>query len=397
MNRILIIMKKEMRDMLRDRRSLFFMLIFPLLIIPLIMTGIPKITKSLAEKEMDKTITLAVVGQENNQELVEYLSQQDKIILSFNLTEENIESMIDEEVVDGALLLSNNTITNLEKRIPADIQLFHRSSKGVNFVFKRITSLLEIYSNSIRDKRYADMQLNSDIFMPFNIIEKDVASDKEKFGKTIGTFLPYLFLIFCFSGALYPALDMGAGEKERGTLETILTSPALRIEIMLGKFVVVAFFGIMSAIFGLIGLVLAVKSNSDIPSEIIMKASDILDPSSILLVMLLLIPISLFFSSFLLAISFYSKSFKEAQSITGPMNFLIIIPLVIGTMPGIILSPMTAWIPILNVSLAMNDIIAGVISVSLYLEVFISQLIFASLSIWLSIRFINKENVIFRD
>ena len=81
-------MKKEMRDMHRDRRSLFFMLIFPLLIIPLIMTGIPKITKSLAEKEMDKTITLAVVGQENNQELVEYLSQQDKIILSFNLTDE---------------------------------------------------------------------------------------------------------------------------------------------------------------------------------------------------------------------------------------------------------------------------------------------------------------------
>ena len=115
------------------------------------------------------------------------------------------------------------------------------------------------------------------------------------------------------------------------------------------------------------------------------------------MVMMLLVPISLFFSSFLLAVSFYAKSFKEAQSITGPMNFLIIIPLVIGTLPGIILSPMTAWIPILNVSLAMNDIIAGVISMPLYIEVFISQLIFASLSIWLSIRFINKESVIFRD
>ena len=120
------------------------------------------------------------------------------------------------------------------------------------------------------------MDLNADTFKPFNIIEEDVASEKEKFGKTIGTFLPYLFLIFCFSGALYPALDMGAGEKERGTLETILTSPALRIEIMLGKFIVVAIFGIMSAIFGLLGLVLAVRSNSDIPAEIIMKATDIL-------------------------------------------------------------------------------------------------------------------------
>ena len=286
---------------------------------------------------------------------------------------------------------------NMGDQIPADIILYHRSSKGVNFVFKRISTILEAYSSSINESRYKSMNLNADTFKPFNIIEEDVASEKEKFGKTIGTFLPYLFLIFCFSGALYPALDMGAGEKERGTLETILTSPALRIEIMLGKFIVVAIFGIMSAIFGLLGLVLAVRSNSDIPAEIIMKATDILDPGSIFMVMMLLIPISLFFSSFLLAVSFYAKSFKEAQSITGPMNFLIIIPLVIGTLPGIVLSPMTAWIPILNVSLAMNDIIAGVISLPLYLEVFVSQLIFASLSIWMSIRFINKESVIFRD
>tara|TARA_Y100001970_G_scaffold289392_1_gene419585 strand:+ start:757 stop:1950 length:1194 start_codon:yes stop_codon:yes gene_type:complete len=397
MNRILVIMKKEMMDMLRDRRSLFFMLVFPLIIIPLIMSGIPKLTKSLAEKEMDKTITIAVIGEEYNTALVQFLSEQEKVNLSYNITENNIEAMINEDVIDGGLVFSKDMMKNMKDQLPAEIILYHRSSKGVNFVFKRISSILEIYSSSINEARYAEMNLNANSFKPFNVIEQDVASDKEKFGKTIGTFLPYLFLIFCFSGALYPALDMGAGEKERGTLETILTSPALRIEIMLGKFFVVAIFGIMSAIFGLIGLILAVRSNSDIPSEIIMKAADILDPGSIFMVMMLLIPISLFFSSFLLAVSFYAKSFKEAQSITGPMNFLIIIPLVIGTLPGIVLSPMTAWIPILNVSLAMNDIIAGIITIPLYFEVFISQLIFASLSIWFSIRFINKESVIFRD
>ena len=397
MNRILVIMKKELMDMLRDRRSLFFMLVFPLIIIPLIMSGIPKLTKSLAEKEMDKTITIAVIGEEYNTALVQFLSEQEKVNLSYNITENNIEAMINEDVIDGGLVFSKDMMKNMKDQLPAEIILYHRSSKGVNFVFKRISSILEIYSSSINEARYAEMNLNANSFKPFNVIEQDVASDKEKFGKTIGTFLPYLFLIFCFSGALYPALDMGAGEKERGTLETILTSPALRIEIMLGKFFVVAIFGIMSAIFGLIGLILAVRSNSDIPSEIIMKAADILDPGSIFMVMMLLIPISLFFSSFLLAVSFYAKSFKEAQSITGPMNFLIIIPLVIGTLPGIVLSPMTAWIPILNVSLAMNDIIAGIITIPLYFEVFISQLIFASLSIWFSIRFINKESVIFRD
>ena len=74
MNRIFVIMKKEMMDMLRDRRSLFFMLVFPLIIIPLIMTGIPKLTKSLAEKEMDKTITIAIIGEEYNKPLIQFLS-----------------------------------------------------------------------------------------------------------------------------------------------------------------------------------------------------------------------------------------------------------------------------------------------------------------------------------
>jgi len=205
-----------------------------------------------------------------------------------------------------------------------------------------------------------------------------------------------MFLLFCFSGAMYPALDLGAGEKERGTLETILTSPASQIEILTGKFVVVSIFGIMSVIFGLIGILAAVKLNPDIPEEIVSVAMTILGAKSVVLILSLLIPIALFFASFLLAISFYAKTFKEAQSIMGPLNMLIIFPIMIGLMPGITLNTSTAWIPILNVSLAMNDIIAGTLSWTLYAEVMLSLLFFTGCSMWLSVKFVSREEVIFR-
>ena len=246
------------------------------------------------------------------------------------------------------------------------------------------------------EARYQSFSLDKAVFEPYVISKIDVATEQERFGKTIGTFLPYMFLLFCFSGAMYPALDLGAGEKERGTLETILTSPASQLEILTGKFIVVSFFGVMSVIFGLMGMLGAVNLNSDIPAEVITIAMTILGAKPIFLMLSLLFPIALFFAAFLLSISFYAKTFKEAQSIMGPLNILIIIPIMIGMMPGITLEASTAWIPILNVSLAMNDIIAGTLSWSLYVEVMLSLLFFTGLSMWMSVKFVSREEVIFR-
>ena len=103
-------------------------------------------------------------------------------------------------------------------------------------------------------------------------------------------------------------MGLGAGEKERGTLETILTSPASILEILTGKFVAVSFFGIMSAVFGILGMLAAVNFNPNIPEEIITIAMSILTFKTIFLILTLLIPITLFFAAFLLAISSVNDS-----------------------------------------------------------------------------------------
>jgi len=396
MFKIITIIKKELRDLVRDRRTMFFMIVFPAVILPLIIGGSTKLTTFVLKKEMDKTLTVSIVGGEYDVELIKFLEVQEKLILVMDLQESVLENYIIEESIDAAIVIPYGVQQNLHANQPVELKLYYRSGKGENLKERRLNKILERYFSPIKESRYLSLNLNKDVFEPYFITKIDVASEQEKFGKTIGTFLPYMFLLFCFSGAMYPALDLGAGEKERGTLETILTSPASQIEILTGKFVVVSFFGIMSVIFGLIGILAAVKLNPDIPEEIVSVAMTILGAKSVVLILSLLIPIALFFASFLLAISFYAKTFKEAQSIMGPLNMLIIFPIMIGLMPGITLNTSTAWIPILNVSLAMNDIIAGTLSWTLYAEVMLSLLFFTGCSMWLSVKFVSREEVIFR-
>ena len=206
-----------------------------------------------------------------------------------------------------------------------------------------------------------------------------------------------MFVIFGFMGALYPALDLGSGEKERGTLETILSSPANRLDIVLGKVIVVSLSAILSAVIGLLGFFIGINTFADLPSQLTTVIGEIANVETVLMVMSLVLPICVFFSSILLGLSIYAKSFKEAQSITSPLSFVIFVPILISLTPGINLDAVTALIPILNVSLATKDIIAGVMNPFYMFEVYASLLTYAGLSILWCVYSFNQEGTIFRN
>ncbi len=400
MDRILTIIKKEFIDLTRDRRTMFFMFVFPLLITPLLIIGIPKLVMSFAQNELEKDITVAIVGDEIPQDFLDIFNESTKIIIVENVIEADFSQLIKDKVIDIGLVVNKKIVNVPTHFMNVDLKLYFQSEKGENFSKGRINRLIKNYSEKLKEDRFNKLNINKSSITPINVENIDVASDKEKLGKSIGTFLPYIFIIFCFSGALYPALDLGAGEKERRTLETILTSSATHFEIIVGKITIISLFGMSSAIFALLGMLLTVQYQTYLPAELMKEilefSNSIITLESILLIFSLLIPIALFFGSFFLAASFYAKTFKEAQSILGPINMIILIPIILATLPGITLKHSTAWIPILNVSLAMNDIISGTITPILYAEVLISLLAFTMLSIIISIKFIGREEVIFR-
>jgi sodium transport system permease protein len=212
-------------------------------------------------------------------------------------------------------------------------------------------------------------------------------------GKMAGGFLPYIFIAFGFIGCMYPAIDLFTGEKERGTIETLLTTPVARWKILMGKMLVVVSSGMLAASCSLIGLFISIEYlDLGAEKEIMEVIHGMLNLPFILSLFALLFPMVIFFAGVMIPIAIYAKSFKEAQSIITPLNIVMVLPAMIGFFPGIELNLNTAFIPVINVVLATNELIAGTLSFGYFLSVFSVMLLIAGLAVLLSYRQFGKES-----
>jgi sodium transport system permease protein len=255
----------------------------------------------------------------------------------------------------------------------------------------------EVYMNTIDQKtkseRLAKLNIDETKITPFLTTYRNVASDKEMFGKLAGGMLPYIFIIFGFIGCMYPAIDLFTGEKERGTIETLLTTPVSRLQILFGKMGVVVLSGITASTCSLLGLFLSLQTLDFGPNiEIMEVANSILSFQFIILLYALLIPLTIFFAGILIPICIYAKSFKEAQSIIAPLNILIILPAMVALTPGVELTSITACIPIVNIALATKDLIAGTLDYGLVAISFCVMVVFALIAVMISYQRFGKEN-----
>lgn len=238
--------------------------------------------------------------------------------------------------------------------------------------------------------------VTTELIRPLKVQYVTTTPVRNRIGKFAGGLLPYFFVLFCFLGAMYPAIDLFTGEKEQSTIETLLATPASRLQILLGKTLVIVFTGVISGMLSILGLVAVLRFNSDIPVFISGIAMQLLDIRVIAMVVLMMIPLTTFFSGILIPASIYARSFKEAQSLIQPLIFLIVIPLVIAFFPGVDLNFTTALVPVLNVALATREIVAGTIKYDTLIVAYISLFIFAGIGIYTSSRWFGYEGNIFR-
>lgn len=396
MKRIFIIVKKEFTDMLRDRRTVMLMMVLPLLIFPLLMNIMSSITASQQKKAEAKTLKVGLLCRDAAPEFRARMLERKDMTVSEKVDDSRIENLIQDKTFDFVILFEKEFSQKVSAMGTGSVELYYKQSSENEIAKKRLTEMLDEYKSQLLDVRLKEKQLDRAFVEPMAVAERDLASVKEKLGEYIGGFLPYIFILFCFIGSMYPAIDLAAGEKERATLETLLTSPVSRMQIVVGKFIVVTAAGLVSAALSMAGLFLAVKMNTEIPQKILTGIMRIIEPKSLLLMLSLLVPLCVFFAALLLSFSIFAKSFKEAQSLMTPMNFMVIIPVAVGTIPGIKLTAATAWIPVLNVSLATKDIISGTIDPVLLTMVYVSLFIMAGAGLVFCSYWFQRESVIFR-
>jgi sodium transport system permease protein len=386
MHTVITIFLKELRATLRDRKTLISAVLLPAIAIPLLMLGVTKLQKMLNDKENAKKLSVALINV--NPALREALKDT-SINYRTDVSLAAAKDSVAKEQFDAAISLTPSA----DSLAPDEVSLLYKSTNLS--VERRMTTLLDAYKDARIRQGLQKRNLDESLLMPVVIRPVDVASAKEQIGLLAGGFLPYMFLLFCYMGCLYPAIDLVTGEKERGTIETLLTVPVSRFHILLGKMLCVSTTGVVAALMTIMGLFVSLHFMTDIPKEILTTIEDILSLRFILMLFAMLIPLSLFFAGLLSAIVVRASTFKEAQSYATPLMFVIIIPAMIALMPGMKLSWNTAFIPILNLALATKEIIAGTIQSGMYIAIVASLIVLAILAILLSVRqFSNEKNIL---
>ena len=391
MNVIFTVIKKELTDTLRDKRTLISAIIVPALIIPLLLFGVTKLQKILIDKEETKALKIAFIDAPAS---IRSEFEDDSFVLLDDFNLETGKTAIQNDELDAVLEFDSDFLSKIDGMGSANLNLYYKSTNLL--LYNRISEKIGLLKSQILNDRIQELNISAEALTPIVISKKDIASQKEQIGKTVGGFLPYIFIIFCFLGCMYPAIDLITGEKERGTIETLLTSPASRFKILVGKMITISIVGLSAAFMTILGMVIGLKFLPDIPLDFLDSINDILSTKFIVMLFGMLFPLSIFFAGLLSAIVIRAKSFKEAQSIVTPLNFVVIIPAMVALMPSVELNWQTVWVPILNIALATKEIIAGSIQISQYAVIVLSLTLMAFAMCFFSFKQFSRDDMVLK-
>ncbi len=401
---------KEWRDMLRDRRTLLSMIIIPTLVMPALMIGVGFVSYKVVRQARATVPTVMILGGQDSPKARAALATHGRIEVV--ATTSDWKNRIAEKKVRAAVEIPAGFDATLDRGEPATIKIFnHEGEMRSGFAVSEVRRFLSDYREKIIAARLGERGLPVSFVRPFEIKTENVAPPERVGGNVVGGIIPYLFIVLAFTGAMYPAIDLTAGEKERGTMETILCSPVARTDLVMGKFLMVLTASLATVLFSLLsmgitlvaGSSLLARSGGGTATSAVQQAAagagsslPSLDPLGMLAVVGMVLPVAVLFSAVLLTISLFAKTYKEAQSYVSPMIIVIILPAVIGLLPGVELNARLALVPILNVSLVSKELVSGVWPWGYLGLIFGSTCLYAALALALTVRMFTREQVIFR-
>ena len=408
-----LIFKKEFKELLRDRKTIIFMILLPLLLFPAIFGVGIFFMSNAAEKAENEILKYAVVGEAYAPDIVESFSQaSDKFELvaidgantatstATSPDKEGYAKLIKNETLDFVLVIPETFNPDILTSGQHKIELYLNDA-GLNKVYGRVAEIIDVYMDEYQLSAFTQLGLNESqqeaLLKPISIEKQNIADDREVWGERIGGFLPYFIFILCLQGAMAPAADLGAGEKERGTLETLLISPMDRYKLVLGKFFTVSAAGIITALITVSSMALwGIVLSQGMAIEFVVEVMSMIGIVDFVLIFLMLVPVVAVFAAILLSLSIYARSFKEAQSYMGSLIMVVIFPVLIAMMPGVELKGAWVWVPLTNVALAMKELFKGTMDYFALFGIFTSTAVIAIGLIMFCIHWFNKEKVLFR-
>ncbi|MBE1299646.1 MAG: ABC transporter permease subunit [Alteromonadaceae bacterium] len=394
-----MIMQKELTELLRDKKTLFFMIALPLLLFPAIFGAVGFFSSKAITEAENKTLNFAVIGAEHHQVLVDALAAVDTLELK-TIGDEDFKTLIKDKTLDFVVELQPNANGKLLEVGQTTVNLYLNDA-GLNQIQKRFNKVLDGITEGKRADAFAELGISETqqiaLLEPVIVEKINIAEERENWGERIGGLVPYLLFLLCLQGAMFPASDLGAGEKERGTLETLLLAPVDRTQLVLGKFATIALAGIVAAMVTVFSMALwSIIIGNAMAISFVIEIVGQISIIDFVLMFLMLVPVASIFAAVLLSLSIYAKSYKEAQSYMGSLVIFVIVPIMIALMPGVELEGVWAWVPLTNVALAMKELVKGTMDYVQLIAIFSSTVVIAGALLAFCVYWFKQEKVLFR-
>jgi len=401
LSNIRTIFSKEIKDTLRDRRTLVFMLLIPIVAIPVLVMLLPSLMMSQIRKVEEEKATVVIEGKDHlPEELRRMFEESSRLTVgrADDYAGDDLKAFLRRGEFEALVVVADDFAVSIDDERPGQIEIyFDKAELKSEFAEGKVRDILDKYKEAVVAGRIDERNISADILDPFSTTSHNVARPQKMAGESFGRFLPYIIIIMCFMGAMYPAIDLAAGEKERGTLETLLISPATKGEVVIGKYGVILLTGIVAAFLSFGSLLVSLNHMSGNEFRMMSELLAIeFDLRTIALMFLIILPMAGIFAAVLLSISIFSRSFKEAQNYITALNMLIILPAFVSLLPGVELTARNALIPIVNASLILKEAISGSIQWEYVFIALVSNLVIAVVALVIAKKWFEREAVLFR-
>ncbi|CAH0066695.1 ABC transporter permease [Stenotrophomonas geniculata] len=320
MSTLMTVMRKELRDLSRDRRTLLLTLLFGPLLYPVLLLGMGKLAESRVRTQIEQPLQIPTIGADNAPNLVRFLAAQG---LNAAPAPKDLAEAIRSQQIDVALRISDDFGKDWADGKPALVEVIKDSTRRAAEVpSARLEAALATYNGQIGALRLMARGIDAQVARPLDVARQDLASAEAKRGMILSMLLPVLLTLTSFIGGAYLVMDATAGERERQSLEPLLATPGSRSAIVSGKIAAACVVGFVSLLLTLV----AFKVSAQIAPGNIGRQFN-MNVGSMLQMLLVMLPMLMIGTSLLTFLSAAAKSMKEAQS---HMTWLMLLPM----MPG---------------------------------------------------------------
>ncbi len=393
--RLLRLCRKELRETLRDRRTILTLVMMPLLLYPLLSMTLQRFLLS-AQVDGDSVYRIAVTGNRQgrlirailddpaSQPPPEIQQANEGRLAQFEIVRHDQlspEQTLELRLVDVAVLIDSAP--------PLTIELIADSSQPASLAARRIlVERLQWLRLAEARQRLTELVPEEEDTSP-RVALRSIGTDAA--GSMLATLVPLILVLMTITGAVYPAIDLTAGERERGTIEALIASPVPRGQVLFAKYVAVVTVALLTAVVNLVAMLITLKAGGLM--RLLTGESDAIPWFSLLQIFALLVLFSGFFAAVLLCLTSFAKSFKEAQAYLIPLMLLSLAPGVLSLIPGVQLTPTLAVIPLVNIILLARELLSGVVSPMAAAAAVVSTIAYAAAALGLAARLFGSDAI----